>query len=364
MTIKLPSNVVQFAAGNISLYENYVDYWNNYQAEFMGKNVDYIKSLSFAEKEKNLNTMILREIGLAAGVDLTSQPVERFVNHPLVCWAAGNIMSQMIDAVLPQTMFDSMSLIADVRVAGYGESPIFRIKSRDLFRVTKAGRGMREAEMQKGFEKEVTLYPEPHMVTVGVSLFRVLSGQESLAEFTNKSLRSIESQFTLDVYKAFETSMASLSSDATTGLLASGWSSDTLTLLAQRVQAFSNGAKPVLLGTKRALAKVLPDDTNTRADYASDYVKVGYVRTINGVDTMEIPQLANWETPFSTYISDSYLWIVAPGTDKLVKAVLGGSTMANVTDPYSSPALFQNATFTKHWVTGVVTSSVAATISL
>jgi hypothetical protein len=360
MTIKLPSNVIQFAAGNTSLYENYVDYWNHYQTEFQGKNKDYVKTVSFAEKEKALNAMILREIGMAAGIDLTSQPVERFVNHPLVCWAAGNIMSQMIDAVLPSTMFDSMSLIADIRVAGYGESPIFRIKSRDLFRVTKAGRGMREAEIQKGFEKEVTLYPEPHMVTVGVSLFRVLAGQESLAEFTTKALRSIESQFTLDVYKAFETSMAALSSD----LLASGWSSDTLTLLSQRVEAFSGGSKAVLLGTKRALAKVLPDDTNTRADYASDYVKVGYVRTINGVDTMEIPQIANWESPFSTYISDSYLWIIAPGTDKLVKAVLGGSTMANVNDPYSSPALLQNATFTKHWVTGVVTSSVAATISL
>jgi len=364
MTIKLPSNVIQFAAGNTGLYENFVDYWNHYQAEYQGKNKDYVKTVSFAEKESALNAMILREIGMAAGVDFTAQPIERFVSHPLVCWAAGNIISQMIDAVLPSTMVEGMSPIVDIRVAGCGESPVFDIKSRDLFRVTKAGRGMREAEIQKGFIKQVTLYPEPHMITVGVSLFRVLSGQESLAEFTTKALRSIESQFTIDIYNAFATSMAALSSDATTGLLASGWSADTATLLSQRVSAFSGGAKVVMLGTKRALAKVLPDDTNTRADYASDYVKVGYVRTINGIDTVEIPQVADWTNPFATLISDSYLWLIAPGTDKLVKAVLGGSTMARVDDPYASPALLQNATFTKHWVTGVVTSSVAATIAL
>lgn len=371
MTIKLPANVIHFAndSGMNELLTNYIDLWNHYQTEFGGKNKPYIKefngkTLSYAEKEKAVNAMMVREVGRLANFDLTSQPIERLVGNNTISWAVGNISSQMIDAILPQTMVEATGPVCDIKVVGIGETAIFDIKSRDLFRVTKSGRGMREAEVQKGFEKQVTLYPEPHMVTVGVNLFRVLAGQESLAEFTMKALRSIESEFTKDIWNAFVNTMSALSTDATTGLQVSGYTQADLTNLAQKVQAYSGGAKPVVLGTKLALAKILPDDTNTRADYASDYVKVGYVRTISGIDTIEIPQVADWVNPFATLITNNYLWIVAPGTDKIIKGVLAGSTLSRFDEPQASAMLLQNATFTKYWNAGFASSSIGATIAL
>jgi len=310
--------------------------------------------------------MLIREISKKSNFDITSVPMEQAVSNPSVAWAAGNIVSQMIDAVLPDTMVQGTSAFCEVKTVGWGESAIFDIKSRDLFSVTKAGRGigMRQSEMHKGFEKQVVLNPVGHQITVGVSLFRVLSGQESLADFTIKALRSIETEMSKDIYNAFATSMSALSTDATTGLQVTGFSAEDLTKLAQKVSAFSGGAKPIVLGTKVALAHILPEDPNYRYDLASPFVTLGYVRTIAGVDTLEIPQIADWTSPFSVLINDASLWIVAPGTDKIVKCVIGGSTISHVDGQFDSALLLQDATFTKNWIAGVRTSSVGGLITL
>jgi hypothetical protein len=371
MTIKLPASVINFAAGDTTLYENFTDYWNHFRSQNSDKQYPYTKtdkdgkSITFAQKEEALNAMLIREISKRSGVDLTSIPLEQAAGHPLVSWAAGNIVSQMIDAILPATMVEGTSMYADIRSVGFGESAVFNIKSRDLFPVTKVGHlGMRTAEMHKGYERQVTLYPEMRQITVGVSLFRVLSGLESLADFTVKSMLSINTELTRDIYTAFATSMAALSDDATTGLRLTGYTQLAMTQLAQKVSGFMGNAKVVVLGSKAALSYILPDDTNTRAYYDSDYVKVGYVRTISGLDTFEIPQVPDWKNPFATFVADDKVYLVAPGTDKIVKCVLGGSTISNVDSQFSNADLRQDATFYKSWATGVITSSLAGTIEV
>jgi hypothetical protein len=211
---------------------------------------------------------------------------------------------------------------------------------------------------------QVTLNPEGHQITVAVSLFRVLSGQESLAEFTMKAIRSIETEMSKDIYTAFAAGMAALSTDATTGLQVTGYTQKDLALLADKVSAYMGGARPIVMGTKVALASVMPDDANTRAEYDSEYVKVGYIRTISGIDTFELPQVANWNNPFSTLLSNTSLWVIAPNTDKLVKCVIGGTTVSNVTGTFDNANLQQSATFIKNWKAGIVTSSIGGLITL
>jgi hypothetical protein len=125
---------------------------------------------------------------------------------------------------------------------------------------------MREGEAQKGFQGQVTLNPEAHEMTVGVSLFRVLSGQESLAKFTVKALRSLETEMSKDIYNAFNVATAALSTTAATGLRVTGYSLADLMKLSQKVSAYNGGNATVLLGTKYSLSQLLPDDTNYRYD--------------------------------------------------------------------------------------------------
>lgn len=373
MTNRLPKSVISFCRDeeSLSLFENFVDFWNHYRSETGTKKYPYATTdrngnpISFAQKEDAIGKLILKEVSKLSGIDVTSMPPERMATHPMVSWAIGNIETQLIDAVLPQTIIDGTSAFCEVRTVGWGETAIFDIRSRDLFPVTKTGRmGMREAELHKGFERQVTLNPEAHMVSTYVSLFRVLTGQESLGIFVTKCLRSIETEMYKDIYNAFAAAMSALSTDATTGLQVTGYTMEDMMKLAAKVQAFSGGAQPIMIGTKVALSKVFPDDGNYRYDIESPFVKLGYVRQIGSMSTLELPQVANWETPFSTLISDTSLWIVAPSTDKIVKCVIGGTMMSNTSDVYANANLTQTNTLTKFWKTGVHTSSVGGLITL
>ena len=66
------------------------------------------------------------------------------------------------------------------------------------------------------------------------------------------------------------------------------------------------------MGTKVALATILPDDANYRYELESEFVQLGYMRHAFGMDFLELTQLADWTTPFATVLSDSYIYVVAP----------------------------------------------------
>jgi hypothetical protein len=365
---KLPSNVLQFAAGDNDLKNLFVemqDYWNHYRSENGTKKFAYEGGVSLVEKEKQLNDHLIREIGKRANVDFTSAPIEQFMNHPMVAWAANMIVGQLIDAVLPDTVIDSIGAYSEVRVLGLGESGVFDINSRDLFPVSRSGRlGMREAEMHKGFQGQVVLNPEFRTMTVSSSLFRVLTGQESLASFAVKAMRSLETEMTKDVYDVFAAAMLALSTTATTGLRETGFTQAGMLKLADKVSAFNGGAAPILLGTRVALGQVFPDDANYRYDIESPMVKLGYVRQISGITCIEMPQVANWSSPFATYLATDKLYLVAPGVDKIVKVVIGGSTMSNTPGAFDTATLTQNTTFYKGWKAAVLTSAVGGCITL
>ena len=364
----LPSHVINFAAGDkdtVLLFDSFKDYWNQYRSQNGKKSFEYVPGVTLEQKGKDLNEAMVREIGKRAGVDFTSAPIANFANHPTVVWAAGLLSSMLIEAILPDTIIESTGAYAEIRQLALGETGLFDISSRDLFPVSKAGRlGMRTAEVHKGFEGQVTLNPEFRQMSVGVNMLRVLTGLESLAKFTVKALRSLETAMTQDIYDTFATAMGNLTVNATTGLRVAGYTQKDLVQLSQRVSAFNGGAAPVVLGTKAALLSVFPDDANYRYDIESEYVKLGYMRVISGIDVFELPQVANWASPFSTYIADDRLFIVAPGVDKLVKVVLGGDMISNVSGVYDHATLTQDATLIKGWKAGVVTSSVAAIITL
>ena len=365
---KLPSNVLTFAAGDndtLKLIESYKDYWNQYRSELGPKKFAFSAGATLKEKEELINAAILREIGKRANVDFTSTPLENVVTHPMVSYFAALIVSNLIEAIIPDTIIDSIGMYSEVRNVGWGESELFDITPRDLFAVSKAGRlGMREAEIHKHFNGQVTLVPEMRQITTSVSLYRVLAGLESLATFSMKAMRSIETEMAKDAYTVFANAMVALSNTASTGLRVAGYTQSDLVKLSQKVSAFSGGAAPIVLGTKVALSQVLPDDANYRYTLDDSVVTLGYIRTISGISTMELNQFADWTNPFATLVADDKLYIIAPGTDKLVKVVVGGNVVTNVTNNFDNANLNSDFTLWKAWKSAVITSAVGATITL
>jgi hypothetical protein len=93
-------------------------------------------------------------------------------------------------------------------------------------------------------------------------------------------------------------------------------------------------------------------------------VKVGYLRNFQNTDIMVLPQIADWATPFGLKLSDTTIWLVSPSSQKLVKAVIEGTTLARTDVPDANANLMQTSTLFKSWKVGVATNAVGATITL
>ena len=379
-TTKLPSNVLTFAAafngGNTELYEKAQDWWNRFRDSQGVKGLSFstkalntetgqMVEFSLAEQEEDLNQAIKRDIIKAAGIANFDQfPPETWVTHPTLKWATFAVVNAVLDVLIPDTIIDSIGLYSDVRTIGWGDSTAFDVEPRDLFVVSRSGRGKRVAEMHKQFRGQVTVLPEMREMTVAVSLMRVLAGKESLADFVSKAVRSIETAVTVDVYNTFATAMAAVSNTAVSGLRVSGYTQSDFVNLSQKVAAYTN-TKPIAIGTQRALANILPADANYRYDLdASDYVKLGYIRNFQGTDIMVLPQVADWANPFQLLLSDTTVWIIAPSANKLVKLVLEGNTLSHTDDTFANANLLQTTTLMKSWGTAIATNSIAAEIAL
>lgn len=369
---KISSTVLNFATqtpGGKDLLGRWIDFWNHDQTinhKKTGLEFDTTKdgrALGFAEKQQDLDDAIKAEVFARAGIanpQIYSNEV--WATNQQLTWHTMAVVNMLIDAVLPDTILQSITDYTDVRVIGWGDSAAFEVESRDLFYVAKLARGVREGEVKKAYKGMVTVTTEPRGVSVGSSLFRVLSGKESLAAFTVKAARSMETQVALDAYAAFYAAMNALPT-ASPKLRQVGYTQAGLLEIAQRVTAANGGRQAMVVGTKAALGQVLPANSNYLFQLDSDYVKIGHIRDFLGIQIMEMPQVLNW-TDYSLAVSDSRLWIISPGAEKPVKLVLEGSTLANMGGTFDNATLTQNATLIKSWGTGIATTALAGQIEL
>jgi hypothetical protein len=191
-----------------------------------------------------------------------------------------------------------------------------------------------------------------------------VEGAYTLAEFVRKAVLSIETQMRYDIYDAFAAAMDNLPNAGTTQLKVTGFTQDSAIALAQKVSAWNGGKAPIFLGTKLALSKILPASTNTRILLGDEYVRVGYLRDFFGVSCVELEQIADYKTEFAVKLADNRIYVLCPGTDKIVKVFIEGSTLANNETNYYNANLQQVATLYKSYGVGAFTSAIAGEITL
>ena len=346
---------------NENLARAFLDYWyhsNNVEGRY---DTRYTLDAKEASVNRALKEEIIKRANLGIEVDA---PVQEWFFYPNVAVAAFSVIGSLVDMILPDSIIDTIGTYADVSVVDWGDNASFDVEPRDLFVVSRGTLGKREAEVRKQWNGQVTITPEIRSITVGVSLYKVLSGKESLAALAAKAIKSIETQMTVDVYNTMASTMAAIPATATTGLRVSGYTQATLVRLSEQVTAWNGGAKAMLLGTAVGLLNVLPNDANYRYDLESKYVSIGSIPTISGIDVMRLPQVADIYTPWGRALSDTVLWLVSPSANKIVKLVMQGNTLANTTATFEKADLRQTTTLWKSWGVGVATNSVAGQITL
>lgn len=345
------------------------DYFNHYLSKVEGRTgLQFDDTIDFAEKEDKINKAMKAEISRLSGVNFDDNGMvskEMWAQHPMFKWASFAVANALIDMVLPDTLDKSIGLYTEQRYGAYGDSFAFDIEPNDLFYVSKAGRDQRTVEFQRQFTGQVTVVPENREITVFVNFYRVLCGLDSLAKFVSKAILSIETQITREVYKAFDTAMDALPTTPEDGLLkVTGYSQASAVKLAQTVTAFNGGAKAVFVGTQAALQNILPNDANYRYMLDSEYVTLGYVRTAFGYDTMVLPQIAEWNTPYKLALKDDRIYVVSPSSQKIVKLCYEGSSTTNPMTAYESADKRETTTINKAWGIAIATNAVAGVITL
>jgi hypothetical protein len=358
------ANVKAFAEVSKDLYDAMKEFSLNYNLERKGMKA--FSNHSREEMNKCINKAFALEIEKQSGMTLPTDmnnktDVKRYAMNPMVKFYANQIQDVMIDMILPETlMTGSLRYFADMKFADLGDSIKFDIKSNSLFTVSKAGNRQRTTNQQKTFRTTVTMTGDNHEITVGTTLFEMLTGQSYLAEEIMKVARSIETTMLFEAYDAFTAEMNAL----TGNLAVANYTENALISLCETVTAYNQGRKAVIIGTPVALKAVLPQNQNYRYLLDDEYVKLGHLATFNQYDVLPMEQVAN---PYSNVaydlkLDDTNLWVVSPASQKLIQVGVFGGTFSHQDNSYDNANKVIENTTEKAWSVMAATNSIAGIV--
>lgn len=362
---RLPLNVVAFAGNNTDVYEGFRDYYFHYMSEVAGKKYGpYDTTVSLTEKDSKIHKSLMAEVERVSGMKRPEGvPIEAWANNPMVKWAIPTVASVMIDAITPETIIKSNGLYTDMVTVGFGGAAQFDIEPNSLMTTSPAGNAQRTTFKQKQFKTSKSLTATNHNITVYTSLYAVLSGVESMAEFVRKAVVAMERDMTVECYKVFYALVNGASFPA--ALKKTGFTAENAMDLLQKVTAYNGGAKATMVGTTMALMNVLPDQAKGyRIVTQSENMGIQLIRNFYDYDILELPQVATGDSDYSMVLDDKKLYIMSPSSDKIIKGVIEGTTMSNTEDHYDTANLQSTTTFNKRYAFEGITNSVMGVINL
>lgn len=346
------------------------DYFNDYAKQHGQYNGYVDNTISFAEKENNVNKLMMSAIKDLSGVNFGSKlaSIESYAQNPNFRWAAFAVRDALIDMVLPDFVDRTIGVYTETRSMAMGDSIRFDVEDNNLFYVAKAGRNQRTTEFQREDVGQRSIMPINHNISVSVNWYKVVCGKESLAKFLMKAVMSIDAAMTKEAALAFTNAMSEVASSGAANLKVAGYASEVddskIIKLVDTVSAYNN-SPAIFMGTKAACHKLLPKNAATRIAIDSDYVKLGYLNTIFDTDVMVMQQYADYgSNDYKLVLPDDKIYVISPAGQKPVKLVLEGNTYTRSMDTNDTADLTSNTTLNISWGIGVITNNVAGVISL
>ena len=328
----LANEIIQFAAGNTDFYVAFQDFYFN-QAAKTPENHEKLQSAFFSEMERKSG--VARE-GLSA---------EAWMSHPSNRWAFMSVVDATVNAILPRVLTDSIGLVADLRFVSIGDIVKFKIMPNQLFVCSRSGTGERTIHRQKDFAADVVVAPVEHLITVYTDMYRVMAGKEDIADFITRVVLAIEQSMYADILGALTTGLTAIPAGAynVTGAFDMG----KLVKMAESVEVYNAGARPVIAGSATALMKVLPDSSlGYRGNYDANGGSIELIKDVYGYDVLRLKNAAAKNG--GLVLPDDTVYVVSPAVDKLVKVAVS-NTLTNSNQFYVNADLTQNYSMRKSW---------------
>lgn len=344
----LSNELVQFSNGDTTYLTAFMDYYAHDTYNRTGNRIGaFSEAVSFDEKSDKVSKAFFSEVEKRSGVVRNALNKDSWAANPQVQWAAMALINATINSVLPMSINPSIGIYTEIRYVSYGDVVHYKIQPRTLYTVSQGAHGARVTYRQKDYVGDLIVAPKEHIITVYVDMYSVLSGVEDLASAVRRVVLSIETQMTADATNALTTGMAyGTYPDALS--VQGAFDTKTLIGVAERVQAYNYGAKPMIVGTAAALSNVVGDSAlGMRGNYDANNGSIGLLRDFFGYTLFQLPQVAtgNYST-MGLALPDDTLFIISPAIDKLVKGVVS-NTLSNSNQFYDNADITQNFTMRK-----------------
>lgn len=255
------------------------------------------------------------------------------------------VIDATVNAILPRVLTDSIGLVADLRFVSIGDIVKFKVMPNQLFTVSRSGTGERTIHRQKDFAADVVVAPVEHLITVYTDMYRVMAGKEDIADFITRVVLAIEQSMYADILGALTTGLTAIPAGAynVTGAFDMG----KLVKMAESVEVYNAGARPVIAGSATALMKVLPDSSlGYRGNYDANGGSIELIKDVYGYDVLRLKNAAAKNG--GLVLPDDTVYVVSPAVDKLVKVAVS-NTLTNSNQFYDNADLTQNYSMRKSW---------------
>ena len=255
------------------------------------------------------------------------------------------VVDATVNAILPQVLTPAFGLFTDFRFVSLGDVVKFKIMPNQFFTVSKGGTGERTIHRQKDFAQDIIVAPVEHIVTVYTDMYRVLAGKEDIADFVARVVLAIEQAMYGDALNALMTGLNSLPTG--TYKISGAFDMKTLVKMAETVQVYNAGVRPVIAGSATALMHVLPDSTlGYRGNYDANGGSIELIKNVYGYDVIKMNNAA--AQGGGLVLPDNKIFVVSPAQDKLVKGVVSNA-LTNSNQFYDNADLTSDYTTRKMW---------------
>ncbi len=245
-----------------------------------------------------------------------------------------SILTETVDAIVPNKVIDAVGIFAEVRVANQGEKVLFKTKlgtqraKKFLTRVGLSG-------VYETFRLDNSTFEVPAMAIGGacsIDYERMLDGAESMAELMDIMTEGLTDSIYLEVQKTLRAALDA-KGRPTNNKFVGDWNPDEMVKLINVVKAYGTGA--TIFASPEFVADMGPDaivpvGANYQGIYHPQDIDAihyqGYINIFRGTPIVQFRQSFVDEQNEKTWIDPQLAYIMPTGGERVVKVVLEGPT--------------------------------------
>lgn len=239
-------------------------------------------------------------------------------------WVIFELMHEVVDAILPVRIADTIGRFAEIKTYNHGDKPEFKVKKgrknvkRFVTRVAPGG--VYERVRLDSDDIQVQTY------AIGGSVFasfeRFLSGQEDLSEVVDIFMEGMEDQIYTDVQNALKETLSKL--PAANKHTHNAFTGSDMRRILTTISAYGT---PTIFCTPEFAFTITPDANFIGDADKEDVRNRGYVGRFAGANVVVLPQSFEDENNETKIIDPKYAYIIPAGADeKIVKVGFEGGT--------------------------------------